>query len=329
MHRPITLVSGQWTDLDFSELCERVSGFGYDGIEIACWGDHFDPVRGAVDSEYSETKRALLRDSGLDVWALSSHLIGQCVADEWTPQLDAFAPAAIKGNPERIREWAVSEMKSVAKAAACMGVSVVTGFMGSPIWPLWYGYPPVTQDVVADGFRRVRDLWSPIFDEFDAQGVRFGLEVHPTEIAYDFYTWERLLQEFEYRPTLGLNLDPSHLIWQGVDPVEFIRQYPDRIYHIHLKDVAVRTDGRSSLLGSHLPFGDLHRAWNFRSLGRGDVDFEELVRHLNSIGYRGPLSVEWEDNGMDRDRGAREACDFARQIDIAPSTVAFDESMHK
>jgi len=173
-------------------------------------------------------------------------------------------------------------------------------------------------------------LWNPILNVFDRCGVRFALEVHPTEIAFDIITAERALQALKRRTkTFGFNFDPSHLLWQGVDPVKFIEAFPDRIYHVHMKDAATQLDGRRGILASHLDFGDPNRGWDFRSLGRGQVDFEEIIRALNGIGYSGPLSVEWEDSGMNREHGAREACEFVREIDFAPSQVAFDSAFDK
>jgi sugar phosphate isomerase/epimerase len=119
------------------------------------------------------------------------------------------------------------------------------------------------------------------------------------------------------------------LHWQGVDPVEFIRAFPDRIYHVHMKDAIVTLNGSSGILASHLNFGDPRRGWDFRSLGRGGVNFEEIIRALNQVGYEGPLSVEWEDSGMDRDRGAQEALEFVRRLDFSPSKRAFDASFDK
>jgi sugar phosphate isomerase/epimerase len=161
-------------------------------------------------------------------------------------------------------------------------------------------------------------------DVFDEVGVKFGLEVHPTEIAYDIYTAERALEALGRREAFGFNFDPSHLHWNMVDPVKFIDKFSDRIYHVHMKDAIVTLDGYSGILASHLNFGDHRRGWDFRSLGRGGVDFEEIIRALNRIGYDGPLSVEWEDSNMDREHGATEAADFVRQIDFEPSSVAFD-----
>jgi sugar phosphate isomerase/epimerase len=117
------------------------------------------------------------------------------------------------------------------------------------------------------------------------------------------------------------------LIWQGIKPHLMIRDFADRIYHVHMKDSAVTLDGRSGILGSHITFGDTRRGWNFCSLGHGDVDFENIIRELNAIGYTGPLSVEWEDSGMERMRGAKESLEFVRRMDFAPSTAAFDNAL--
>jgi sugar phosphate isomerase/epimerase len=329
MARPVTIFSGQWADLGFDDFCAKAAGFGYEGIEIACWGDHMDVKRAAMEPDYVAERKAILAKHGLKCWALGAHLAGQCVGDLWDPRLDGFAPAECKGNPAKIREWAIMEMKYTAHAAANMGCSVVTGFLGSSVWKYWYSFPQTSEQMIDAAFREIVALWSPIFDEFDACGVKFGLEVHPTEIAFDYYTTERLFREFARRPTFGLNFEPSHLLWQGMEPHLFIRDFPDRIFHVHMKDVAVTLDGRAGILGSHITFGDTRRGWNFRSLGHGDVDFEAIIRELNAIGYTGPLSVEWEDSGMDRDFGAAEACDFVKNINFSPSSLAFDEALKK
>jgi sugar phosphate isomerase/epimerase len=190
-----------------------------------------------------------------------------------------------------------------------MGCSVVTCFMGSPIWRYWYSFPQTSEETIAEGYAEVVRRWTPIFDAFDECGVRFALEVHPAEIAFDYYSAARLLEAFGGRKTLGFNFD--------------------RIYHVHMKDVAVRRDGRAGILGSHLAFGDLRRGWNFVSIGHGDVDFDAIIRELNVARYSGPLSVEWEDAGMDREWGARESLARVRALDFAPSDVAFDAAMRK
>lgn len=330
MSRPVTLFTGQWADLPLEILAEKAASWGYDGLELACWGDHLDVEKAAKDKNYCRKQRAILEKHGLKLFAISNHLAGQLVCDPNSDsRSDAFAPAHCAGDSERKRAWAVEAMKNTARAAQNLGVEVVNGFTGSSIWHLLYSFPPVPESMIDAGFRYFADMWNPIFDMFDACGVRFALEVHPTEIAFDIVTAHRALRAVGHRKTFGFNFDPSHLHWQMVDPVRFIQEFPDRIYHVHMKDAALQLDGRSGILGSHLNFGHPERGWDFRSLGRGGVDFEEIIRALNHIGYTGPLSVEWEDSGMDREHGAQEACEFVRHVDFPPSPIAFDAAFEK
>ena len=319
MSRPITLFSGQWVDLPFEKFCEKAKSFGYEGIEIACWGDHLDLKKAATDPKYVEDLKNTLKNYGLKVLAIGTHLIGQCVGDNSDARLNSFAPENLAGKPEEIRKWAIQEMKHAAAAAKNLGVKIVTGFMGSPIWAYWYSFPQTTEQMIDDAYKQIVKHWTPIFDEFDKSGVKFALEVHPTEIAFDYYTAERLLKEFKNRKTLGFNFNPSHLIWQGVTPHIFIRDFGKHILHVHIKDAAVTLDGKAGILGSYLAFGDVRRGWNFRSPGHGDVDFESIIRELNAVNYKGPLSIEWEDSDMNRETGAKEACDFIKGINFSPS----------
>jgi sugar phosphate isomerase/epimerase len=326
MSRPVTIFTGQWADLGLEEMCKTAKDMGYEGLEIATWGQ-VDVNKAATDEEYVKEVRGMLDKYGLSCTALGAHLTGQCVGDLYDPRLDAFVPVEIAGKPAEIRAWAIEEMKTTARAAKALGCDVVTGFMGSAVWKYWYSFPQTTEEMIENAFQEQVELWGPIFDVFDECGVRFALEVHPTEIAYDYYTTKRLFETFEYRDTLGLNFDPSHLIWQGLNPTVFIHDFIDKVYHVHMKDTMVNLDGRTGILGSHLTFGDMRRGWNFVSLGHGDVDFDKIIRVLNEGGYDGPLSVEWEDSGMDRIFGATEACEFVKRINFSPSNVAFDDAL--
>lgn len=326
MSRLITLVTGQWADLPLEVLAPKARAFGYEGLELAAWGDHFEVDRALAEPDYCERKRALLKQHGLEVFAISGHLAGQAVLDRIDERHHPLLPPHVwgDGDPAGVNRRAAGEMKNTARAAQRLGAKVVTGFTGSSIWHLVYSFPPVPPAMIDDGFALFAERWNPILDVFGECGVKFALEVHPTEIAFDLYSAERALEAIGRRPEFGFNFDPSHLIWQGIDPVEFIRAFPDRIYHVHLKDAIVRLNGRTGILGSHLDFGDPRRGWEFRSPGRGGVNFEEIIRALNGIGYRGPLSVEWEDSGMDREHGAREACEFVRRLEFPGADRAFD-----
>ena len=331
MGRPVTLFTGQWADVPFEVMAEKAAAFGYDGLELACWGDHFDVVRCLEDDGYAQSRHDILEKHGLKVWAISNHLVGQAVCDPIDERHKLIVPEHVwgDGDAEGVRQRAAEEMERTAQAAAKLGVGVVNGFTGSSVWHKLYFFPPTSQDEVAEGFRDFADRWNPILDAFDEAGVRFGLEVHPTEIAYDIHTAQRAIDALDGREAFGFNFDPSHLIWQGLDSAKFIDRFADRIYHVHMKDAATTLDGESGILSSHLSFGDPRRGWDFRSVGRGEVDFESIIRALNRCGYNGPLSVEWEDSGMDREHGAIESCEFVRGIDFTPSSVVFDKAFEE
>lgn len=329
MARKVTLFTGQWADLPFTKICETAKGFGYEGLELCCWGDHIELDKASKSKAYCDDKRAILEANGLGCWAISNHLSGQLVCDIIDERHYAFAPASTKGDPKATKKWAIEMQKKAAKAAKNLGIKVVNGFTGSPIWHLIYSFPPCTPGQIANGYKEFAKTWKPILDFYAENGIKFALEVHPTEIAFDLYSAERALEALGHRPEFGFNFDPSHLIWQGVNPAEFIRAFPDRIFHVHMKDALIRRNGRNGILGSHLPFGDPHRGWDFCSLGRGSVDFEQIIRALNDIGYTGPLSVEWEDSGMDREHGAKEACAFVRKLDFPTAGRAFDSAFER
>ena len=330
MGRKVTLFTGQWADLPLKELASKAAGWGYDGLELACWGDHMDVEKAAADKSYCQKQLDILKKNNLAVFAVSHHLAGQLVCDlNNDSRSNAFAPADCAGNAEKKRIWAVETMKNTARAAKNLGVKVVNGFTGSSIWHMLYSFPPVSDEAIDEGFAYFAEMWNPILDVFDDCGVKFALEVHPTEIAFDIITAERALNAIGRRETFGFNFDPSHLYWQMVDPVCFLNEFSDRIYHVHMKDAALQLNGRGGILASHLNFGKPDRGWDFRSLGRGGVNFEEIIRALNKIGYTGPLSVEWEDSGMDREHGAKEACEFVKKVDFKPSQIAFDAAFDK
>ncbi len=327
MGRPVTLFTGQWADLPFETMVEKAKSFGYDGLELACWGDHFDVEKALSDDSYVKGRWDVLNKHGMKCYAISTHLVGQAVCDAIIDERHkGILPSRIwgDGDPEGVRQRAAEDVKNTARAAAKFGVKVVNGFTGSKIWHVLAMFPPVPPAMIEDGYKDFADRWNPILDVFDEAGVKFGLEVHPSEIAYDYWSTKRALEAVNRRPAFGINFDPSHLYWQMVDPVAFVHEYGDRIYHVHIKESVRRLDGRNGILGSHLTFGDYRRGWDFVSPGRGGVPFEQVFRALNAVDYQGPLSVEWEDNGMNRDQGAPEALALARRLDLTPSSVAFE-----
>jgi sugar phosphate isomerase/epimerase len=328
--RPVTLFTGQWADLPLETLCKKAKAFGYDGLELACWGDHFEVDK--ADDQYCSDKRALLEKYGLKVFSISTHLVGQAVSDRIDERHKSILPGYVwgDGNPEGVNQRAAEEIIKTGEAAARLGVPVVNGFTGSPIWHMLYSFPPTPASIIDDGYRAFADQWKPILDAYQDLGIRFGLEVHPTEIAFDIASARRTLEALNDHPAFGFNYDPSHLGYQGVDYVSFIQTFSDKIFHVHMKDVGWSdVPVEAGVFGGHTEFGAPGRYWDFRSLGRGNIRFEEIIRALNRIGYRGPLSVEWEDSGMDREHGATEACAFVKKIDFPPSDIDFDAAFEE
>jgi sugar phosphate isomerase/epimerase len=342
MARPVTLFTGQWADLPLKDLAPLAKSMGFDGLELACWGDHFDVDAAAKSKEYCKDRWKILSDNGLTAFAISNHLVGQAICDNIDERHQAILPPHVwkDGNPEGVRQRAAEQMIKAAQAARnfidtkpATGLklpAVVPGFTGSSVWHACYAFPPTSQEFIQKGYDDFGKRFIPILDTFESLDVNFALEVHPTEIAFDVGSARRALEAVKNHRRFGFNYDPSHLGYQGVDYVKFLREFKDRIYHAHMKDVWWgHGTGDVGVFGGHTNFGDHRRYWDFRSIGHGDIRFEDIIVALNDIGYRGPLSIEWEDVRMDRVHGATESCRNVRSYDFAPSGVAFDAAFER
>lgn len=330
MSRKVTLFTAQWGDLPLEVICRKAADMGYDGLELACNPNHLDLEK--LSPEYAAQILKTLKKYHLELFAVSNHCVGQCVCDRIDIRHKDIVPAYIwgDGDPEGVRSRAAAEMIKTAEATRMLGCDTVVGFTGSPIWHLLYSFPPTPQSMIDEGFEEFARRFIPILDAYKKMGVRFALEVHPTEIAFDTVSAERALKAVNYHEAFGFNYDPSHLGYQNVDYVDFIYTFADRIFHVHAKDVwwSDRPE-KCGIFGGHTDFGTRGRSWDFRSMGRGSIDFEEIIRALNHINYTGPLSVEWEDSGMDREAGAEESCEYVKSIDFEPSGIAFDSAFSK
>lgn len=285
-----------------------------------------------TDPAYYQGIKDLLAAYDLGLKTISTHLVGQAVCDNIDFRHQSILPDYIwgDGDPEGVSQRASEELIRTAYAAKALGVDTVVGFTGSSIWHYLYSFPPVPETLIEKGYEDFARRFIPILNEYEKLGIRYALEVHPTEIAFDTFSARRTLEALDYHPAFGFNYDPSHLGYQGVDYVDFIYKFPERIFHVHMKDMYWSdTPKEVGVFGGHVTFGDPRRYWNFRSLGRGRINFEEIIRALNSIGYQGPLSVEWEDSAMDREHGARESCELVKRIDFQPSAHAFDAFFEK
>jgi sugar phosphate isomerase/epimerase len=342
MPRPVCLFTGQWADLPLETLAAKAKGFGYDGLELACWGDHFDVQAALSDAGYAQRHWELLGDHGLGAFAISSHLVGQAVCDPIDARHKGILPERIwgDGDPEGVRRRAASEMKDTARAArrffdaapqavkerlARTGRTTVVGFTGSPMWHAAYAFPPLTPGQVDAGYAEFARRWTDVLGAFEQSDVCFALEVHPTEIAFDIHSTRRALAAIGNHPRFGFNFDPSHFGYQGVDYLGFLREFGARVFNVHVKDVWWSSaPSECGVFGGHADFGTAGRYWDFRSPGRGRIDFEGIARALLLARYEGPLTVEWEDALMDREFGAREAAGFVRRLEFPRSDIVYD-----
>jgi sugar phosphate isomerase/epimerase len=342
MPRPVSLFTGQWADLPLATLAAQARAMGFDALELACWGDHFDVQRCLSEKDYARKHWELLQSHGIACCAISNHLVGQAVCDPIDERHRAILPERVwgDGKPEGVRQRAAAEMIDTGRAARAFfdaapasvrellqrtQRTVVVGFTGSSIWHMAYAFPPLVPGTLERGYADFATRWKPILDAYQKLGVYFALEVHPTEIAFDIESTARALEAVGQHAHFGFNFDPSHFGYQGVDYLGFLRRFGPRVFNVHVKDVWWSdTPTPIGVFGGHADFGRDGRFWDFRSPGRGKIDFEGILRLLNQAGYQGPLSVEWEDAHMDREHGAREAAAFVRRLDFPRSERVFD-----
>ena len=318
MPRPVLLVSAAWANVPIESLVQKLNDWGYQGLELACVGDHFEVQRAQADDAYCQDKLDLLARYDLQVLVLSNYRVGQALCDRIEPRHKKILPDYVwgDGDPAGVQDRAAAEMLATIACAQKLGVGVVSGFAGSSLWPGVVGWPANDPLEVQDGLRDFVRRLTPILDACADAGIRFALEVHPGQVAFDLFSAEMVLDALDGREEFGFTFDPSHLHWQGIDSAEFLRRFPERIFHVHVKDLALTLNGRTGILNSYQPYGDVRRGFEYRAPGHGGIDWESIIRALNAIGYEGPLAIEWSDPSMDPEYGAEEACKFVKRLDF-------------
>jgi sugar phosphate isomerase/epimerase len=316
--RNVLLFTSLWHDFSLEELAQKVGGWGYQGLELCAGTEHLEIPRAVNEDGYCEKILELLGRYDVSVGLVSAHRTSQAVCDEIQSCHQALAPAHVWGDgaPAGVRSRAVEDMIATVRVAEKLGVRVISGFSGSAIFRRVLGYPWLAQTEIAAAYQDFGKRWAPILDACREAGVQYALEIHAGQMAFDLVTAEMALDAVDGREELGFTFDPSHFLCQGLDPVEFLRRFPDRIYHVHIKDAVLNLNGRNSLWCSYLPSGDPRRGFDFRSPGRGGVNWEAIIRTLNDIGYAGPLTVECKDPAMQRDQSAEEAYKFVKHLDF-------------
>ena len=302
------------------------AGLGYKGVQIPTFaGSLFDLDRAAESQTYCDEVKGICADAGVEITELSTHLQGQLVAvnPAYDTAFDAFAPASLHGKPAARQAWAVDQVKKAAVAARRLGLDTTVSFTGSLAFPFLYPWPQRPAGLIEEAFAELARRWLPIFDHYEENGVDIGFEIHPGEDVFDGATWEMFQAACKDHPRARINYDPSHFLLQGMDYLQFIDIYHERICAFHVKDAEFNPDGRQGVYSGYQPW--LHRAGRFRSLGDGQVDFAGIFSRLASHGYDSWAVLEWECCLKSPEQGAAEGAPFIARHIIEVTDKAFDD----
>lgn len=307
-------------------LADYMAGKGYKGIQLPTWDPRvIDLAKAAESKTYCDELKGKMKDKGLEITELSTHLQGQLVASHpaYDAMYDGFAPAEVHGNEPARRAWAIQQCKLGAQASKNLGLTSHVGFTGALAWPYLYPWPQRPAGLVETAFKELADRWKPILDTYDECGVDYCYELHPGEDVHDGTTFEMFLDALDGHPRANINYDPSHFVLQAMDYVQFIDFYHERIKAFHVKDAEFNPTGKQGVYSAYAGWAD--RAGRFRSLGDGQVDFKAIFSKLSQYGYDGWAVLEWECCIKDSDQGATEGAPFIQEHIIEVVTRAFDD----
>ncbi len=302
----IGLLTVVLNDRPLEDVAKYASGLGYEAFELAAWrgSNHFDTDRAAEDPAYAKGIKRMLEGYGIEISALSNHLSSQMVLPFSDSSLDEWAGTSDK---EEMVKFGTAHIIKTAEVASELGINTVCGFFGSTVWESWYIWPPQRLAIYEQGWELFVERWTPILDRFKELGVRFAHECHPTEIAYNVHTAREAVTRLG-RDDWGFNFDPSHMVWQMIDPVVFIKEFGDRILHVHAKDWELQKDilHIDGVTGTG-SWQRKDRAARYRVPGWGDVNWRRIITALLEVGYDYVLSFEHEDPVMSEEDGIEQA----------------------
>jgi sugar phosphate isomerase/epimerase len=311
---------------NLASIAQWASALGYRGIQIPSWDARlFDLRRAAESSGYCDEVRAIVARHNLEITELSTHLQGQLVAvhPAYDAAFDGFAPPNLRLNPSARRAWAEEQLRLAARASANLGLKAHVTFSGALAWPYVYPWPQRPAGLIETAFTELAARWRPLLDAFDHAGVDLCFEIHPSEDLHDGETFEMFLDHVGLHPRCNILYDPSHLVLQQLDYLEFIDFYHSRIKMFHVKDAEFRPSGKQGVYGGYQPW--VRRAGRFRSLGDGQVDFKAVFSKLTQHGFDGWAVLEWECCIKSAEQGAREGAPFISRHIISAAESAFDD----
>jgi len=307
-------------------ICKWVKGLGFVGVQIPTWDARCIDLQKAAESKtYADELKGTIKECGLEITELSTHLQGQLVAvhPAYDSLFDGFAPANVRGNSKARTEWAVQQLKWAAKASQNLGLDAHATFSGALLWQTVYPWPQRPAGLVETGFKELANRWLPILNVFDENGVDVCYEIHPGEDLHDGISYEMFLEKVNQHPRACLLYDPSHFVLQCLNYLDYIDNYHERIRMFHVKDAEFNPTGKQGVYGGYQ--GWIDRAGRFRSLGDGQVDFKSIFSKLAQYSYKGWAVLEWECCIKNAEDGAKEGAVFIRDHIIRVTERAFDD----
>ncbi len=307
-------------------ICEWAANLGYVGVQIPTWEDRLIDLKLAAESKtYCDELKGVVESFGLNITELASHLQGQLVAvnPAYDKQFDNFAPASVRGNRNMRQNWATDQLILNAKASANLGLNVHGTFSGSLMWHMAHPWPQIPAGMVDLGFKELANLWQPILNEFDKQGVDVCYEIHPGEDLHDGITFEKFLEASNNHPRINILYDPSHFVLQQLDYIGYIDYYHEYIKMFHVKDAEFNGTARTGTFGGYQDWKD--RAGRYRSLGDGQIDFKTIFSKLSQYNLDLWAVMEWECCIKSPEQGAKEGAEFIQRHIIETTNKRFDD----
>ena len=311
---------------NIKSICEWAKSIGFIGVQIPTWDARCIDLQKAAESKtYCDELKGTLKECGVEITELSTHLQGQLVAvhPAYDVLFDGFAPEAYRNNPKARQEWAVQQLKYAAKASQNLGLNAHATFSGSLLWHTVYPWPQRPAGLVETGFTELANRWLPILNYFDECGVDVCYEIHPGEDLHDGISYEMFLEKVNNHARACLLYDPSHFVLQCLNYLEYIDNYHERIRMFHVKDAEFNLTGKQGVYGGYQNWID--RAGRFRSLGDGQVDFKSVFSKLAQYNFKGWAVMEWECALKHPIDGATEGAKFIKDHIIHVTDKAFDD----
>ena len=307
-------------------ICAWAKSLGFAGVQIPAWDSRCIDLKKAAESKtYADEIKGIVNAAGMEITELSTHLQGQLVAvnPAYDALFDGFAPEEVRNNPKARTEWAVQQLRYAAKASQNLGLDACATFSGALLWHTVYPWPQRPAGLVETGFTELGKRWTPILNEFDANGVDLCYEIHPGEDLHDGVSYEMFLEKVNNHKRANLLYDPSHFVLQCLDYLAYIDFYHERIKMFHVKDAEFNPTGKQGVYGGYQGWVD--RAGRFRSLGDGQVDFKSIFSKLAAYNYKGWAVMEWECAIKHPEVGAAEGAVFIKNNIIKVTEKAFDD----